>query len=114
MKNLVYFFYELPIPPAGLDAPNQVILSGIPIDTPPNPAVDPFGFETTFRLDKRSQALIGKEIVTVPFIDFVEDAIEPPTPAPRRETQPVSPPPRVAPPPVPEIRTAQQLQFDFT
>ena len=117
MKNLVYFFHELPIPPAGLDEPNRVILSGIPIDTPPNPAVDPFGFETTFRLDTRSQALIGKEIVTAPFIDFVEDAIEVPTPPqPRREPtpQPVSPPPRVAPPPVPEMRTAEQLQLDFT
>ena len=80
MSNLIYFFYELPIPASGLDAPNRVILSGTPVDTPPNPETDPFGFETTFRLDPRSRDLIGKEIVTVPFIDFVEDAIEVPAP----------------------------------
>lgn len=116
MKNLIYFFYELPIPAAGLDAPNRVILSGFPIDTPPNPEMDPFGFETTFRLDTRSQALIGKEIVTVPFIDFVEDAIEPPTPPrPRkkRTEKPVSRLP-IVPRPVPDTSLAQQLQFDWT
>lgn len=107
MKNLIYFFYELPIPAAGLDAPNRVILSGFPIDTPPNPEMDPFGFETTFRLDTRSQALIGKEIVTVPFIDFVEDAIETPIDTPLVE-KPKSVP---KPPPVPEVG---QLQFDWT
>ena len=106
MKNLIYFFYELPIPTSGLDAPNRVILSGIPIDTPPNPEMDPFGFETTFRLDKRSQALIGKEIVTVPFIDFVEDAIETPI-----DTPPVEVRKPTLPPPVPEVG---QLQFDWT
>lgn len=107
MKNLIYFFYELPIPASGLDEPNRVILSGFPIDTPLNPETDPFGFETTFRLDTRSQALIGKEIVTVPFIDFVEDAIETPI-----DTPPVEKPKSVPkPPPVPEVG---QLQFDWT
>lgn len=107
MKNLIYFFYELPIPASGLDAPNRVILSGFPIDTPPNPEMDPFGFETTFRLDTRSQALIGKEIVTVPFIDFVEDAIETPIDTPPA----VKPEPVPKPLPVPEVG---QLQFDWT
>ena len=104
MKNLIYFFYELPIPTSGLDAPNRVILSGFPIDTPPNPEMDPFGFETTFRLDTRSQALIGKEIVTVPFIDFVEDEIPIDKP-PVKRAKPTPPPP------VPEVG---QLQFDWT
>ena len=117
MKNLIYFFYELPIPAAGLDDPNRVILSGTPMDTPPNPETDPFGFETTFRLDTRSQALIGKEIVTVPFIDFVEDAIEDPTPTrPRkkRTAKPLGFRPTIAPRPVPDTSLAQQLQFDWT
>lgn len=107
MKNLIYFFYELPIPASGLDAPNRVILSGFPINTPPDPEMDPFGFETTFRLDKRSQALIGKEIVTVPFIDFVEDAIETPIDTPPVEKSEPVPKPL----PVPEVG---QLQFDWT
>ena len=117
MANLVYFFYELPIPASGLDAPNRVILSGTPVDTPPDPKTDPFGFETTFRLDPRSQALIGKEIVTVPFIDFVEDAIEVPAPTrPRkkRTEKPLGFRPKIVPRPVPDTSLAQQLQFDWT
>lgn len=107
MSNLIHFFYELPIPASGLDAPNRVILSGFPIDTPPNPETDPFGFETTFRLDTRSRDLIGKEVVTVPFIDFVEDAIEAPDKPPVEKLRPVPKPP----PPVTEV---EQLQFDFS
>ena len=116
MSNLIYFFYELPIPASGLDDPNRVILSGTPVNMPPDLEADPFGFETTFRLDERSQALIGKKIVTVPFIDFVEDAIELPAPTRPRKKQtakPLSRPP-IVPRPVPDTSLAQQLQFDWT
>lgn len=106
MSNLIHFFYKLPIPASGLDEPNRVILSGLPMNATPNPETDPFGFETTFRLDTRSRDLIGKEIVTVPFIDFVEDAIE----------VPIDKPPVVKPEPVPKplpVPEVGQLQFDF-
>lgn len=82
MSNLHYFFYELPGNPVGLDAPNKVILSGFPIDDEPN-INNPFGFETTYQLDERSQALIGQETATVSFVDLVEDCV--PLPPPKRK-----------------------------
>lgn len=103
MLNLQYFFYELPGNPVGLDAPNKVILSGFPIDDEPN-INNPFGFETTYWLDERSQQLIGQETATVSFVDLVEDEIVPLDEPPVRKRKPAPKPP------VPKFG---QLQFDF-
>lgn len=94
MSNLLHFFYELPRNPVWPDQLNRVILSGFPTEDP-DTELHPSEFETTYRLDERSQQLIGQETVTVPFTDLVEDAPETPIDKP---------------PPVPEVG---QLQFDF-
>ena len=72
MPTLAYFFYELPHN-TGLDSPDTLILSGYRIKGTPRD-IYPFGFANTYRLDDRSQALIGQETVTVPDTDLVEDA----------------------------------------
>ena len=59
MPTLAYFFYELPHN-TGLDAPDTLILSGYRIKGTPRD-VYPFGIANTYRLDDRSQALIGQK-----------------------------------------------------
>ena len=101
MSNLQHFFYELPRNPVW--PPNRVMLSGFPIDDP-DTELHPSEFETTYRLDERSQQLIGQETITVHFTDLVEDVPETPIDKPPVE-EPVP-----TPPPVPEVG---QLLFDF-
>lgn len=105
MSNLHYFFYELPGNPVWPDGLDRVILSGFPIDAEPNPEFNPFGFETTYQLDERSQKLIGQETVAVSFVDLVEDEIKIPINTPPAKVR--------KPTPKPPVPAFEQLQFDF-